>query len=123
MLLPIKNTVTYLEGSDINLADCFLSLIRLAIKIIRISNDNLNFKNHCIKVMNDRWDSIDILPYMLTYFLHPAYRGKYSLSKNLKTKEIEINFHLFRCRIEVVNMDHFIELRGKTLLVHVKEES
>ena len=62
-----------------------------------IPNDDvyLNFKNHCIKAVNDRWDSIDILPYMLTYFLHPVYRGKYSLSKNLKTKEIEINFHLF----------------------------
>ena len=73
--------------------------------------------------MNDRWDSIDIFLYMLTYFLHPVYRSKYSLSKDLKTKEIEINFHLFRCRIEVVNMDHFNELCGKILLVHVKEES
>ena len=60
---------------------------------------------------------------MLTYFLHPAYRGKYFLSKDLKTKEIEINFHLFRRRIEVINMDHFNELYGKTLLVYVKEES
>ena len=73
--------------------------------------------------MNDKWNSIDILPYMLTYFLHPAYHGKYSLSKDLKTKEIEINFHLFRYRIEIVNMDHFNELRGKTILVHIKEES
>ena len=78
MLLPLKNTVTYLEGSDINLADCFLSLIRLAIKINMIPNDDvhLNFKNHCIKAVNDKWDSIDILPYMLAYFLHPSYRGK-----------------------------------------------
>ena len=73
--------------------------------------------------MNDRKDSIDILPYMLTYFLHPAYRDKYSLSKDLKTKEIEINFHLFRYRIEIVNINHFNKLRGKTLLVHVKKES
>lgn len=55
------------------------------------NNDFLNFKNHCIKVINDRWDSIDILPYMLAYFLHPAYRGKvFSLSKNLKNKKIEL---------------------------------
>ena len=73
--------------------------------------------------MNDRWDSIDILPYLLTYFLHPAHRGKYSLSKDFKTKEIEINFHLFRCRIEVINMEYFNNLRRKNLLVYVKEES
>jgi len=127
VLLPLKNTVTYLEGSDINLADCFLSLIRLAVKINMIPNDDvhLNFKNHCIKAVNDRWDSIDILPYMLAYFLHPSYRGKvFFLSKDLKNKRNRIiNFHylLFRCRIKVNNMAHFNKLRGKTLLVHVKE--
>jgi len=72
--------------------------------------------------MNNRWDSIDILPYMLTYFLHPAHRGKYSLSKDFKTKEIEINFHLFRCGVEIVNMEYFNDLREKTLLIHVKEK-
>lgn len=73
--------------------------------------------------MNDRWDSIDILPYMLAYFLHPAHRGKYSLSKDFKTKEIEINIRLFRCRIKNIDVEHVEYLRRKNFLVHIKEES
>ncbi|CAJ0758664.1 16815_t:CDS:2, partial [Entrophospora sp. SA101] len=35
----------------------------------------IEFRNHCIKVINNRWESFEIHPYLLVYFLHPLYRG------------------------------------------------
>jgi len=45
------------------------------------------FKNHCIKIINERWKSFDIKPYLLAYYLHPLYCDKYNLNKNLKIKK------------------------------------
>jgi len=64
-----------LERNTTTLADCFIMLIRLAVKISQQSGI-IGFKNHCIQVMNTRWVSFDIKPYILTYWLHPEYRGK-----------------------------------------------
>ena len=52
-------------------------LIQLAVKINKIPHESgiINFKYHCIKVMNKRWKSFDINPYLLAYWLHPKYRG------------------------------------------------
>jgi hypothetical protein len=51
-------------------------LIQLAVKINKISQSGIiNFKNHCIQVMNKRWESFEIEPYILAYWLHPNYRG------------------------------------------------
>ena len=68
-----------MEGSNVNLADCFIQLIKLAISITKIPNEQelIGFKNHCIKVINDRWKSFDIQPYLLAYYLHPLYRGMF----------------------------------------------
>lgn len=87
VLLPLRNTILHLERADINLADCFIQLIKLAVEINKIQNTMVGFKNHCIKVINQRWESFDVQPYLLTYFLHPLYRGKYNLHKNLKLKK------------------------------------
>jgi hypothetical protein len=70
-----------LKGSNVNLADCFVQLIKLAVSITKIPNEQglIGFKNHCIKIMNEQWQSFDIYPYLLAYYLHPLYRGKYIL--------------------------------------------
>lgn len=78
VLLPLKTAVLYLEKANVNLADCFVQMIRLAVNINKIPNERglIGFKNHCIKVINNRWNSFEINPYLLTYYLHPLYRGK-----------------------------------------------
>jgi hypothetical protein len=89
VLLPLKMAILNLEAAQTNLADCFIQLIKLVVSINRISNERrmTGFKNHCIKVINDRWISFDIKPYLLAYYLHPLYRGKYNLNKNLEIKK------------------------------------
>lgn len=105
ILLPIKTAILRLEGASVNLADCFIELIKLFVSINNIPNEQgmIGFKNHCIKVINDRWESFDIKPYLLTYFLHPLYRGKYNLNKSLKTKKsINLIIFTFRCRFKII---------------------
>src|SRR2546423_11171840 len=81
VLLPLRNAVLHLEKTNINLADCFIQLVKLAVNINKISNEQgiIGFKNHCIKIINERWQSFDIQLYLLAYYLHPLYRGKYNL--------------------------------------------
>ena len=89
VLLPLKVSILYLESSTTNLADCFIQLIKLAVSINKIPNERgiMGFKNHCINVINKRWNSFDIQPYLLAYYLHPLYRGKFNLNKNFKIKK------------------------------------
>jgi hypothetical protein len=79
VLLLLRTAILYLEGRNVNLADCFVQLMKLAAGINSIPNERnmTNFKNHCIRAINNRWNSFDIQPYLLAYFLHPLYRGKY----------------------------------------------
>ena len=77
-----------MEGTNVDLADCFIQLVKLAININKIPTEQgiIGFKNHCIKVINDQWKSFEIQPYLLAYYLHPLYRGKYKLRFKLKKK-------------------------------------
>lgn len=86
VLLPLKTAILRLEGANVNLADCFIELVKLFVSINNIPNEQgmIGFKNHCINIINKRWESFDVKPYLLTYFLHPLYRGKYNLNKSLK---------------------------------------
>ena len=54
MLLPLKIAILHLERANINLANCFIQLIKLAVNINNISNEQgmIEFKNHCIKIIN-----------------------------------------------------------------------
>ncbi|CAJ0767604.1 18265_t:CDS:2, partial [Entrophospora sp. SA101] len=47
VLLPLQKAILNLEGTNVNLAD----------------------------FINNRWESFEIHPYLLVYFLHPLYRG------------------------------------------------
>jgi hypothetical protein len=77
-LEPLRNTILFLEKRTTTLADCFIMLVQLAVKINKIPHESglINFKYHCIKIMNTRWESFDLNPYLLAYWLHPNYRGK-----------------------------------------------
>ena len=74
---PLRNTILSLEKSTTTLADCFIMLVQLAVKINKISHESgiINFKYHCINQINLRWNSFDLDPYLLAYWLHPNYRG------------------------------------------------
>ncbi len=71
---PIKETINVLESKTANLADCFIGLVKLAATIKRLSNDNF-FKPFAITCFNRRYQQFDCEPYLLTYYLHPQYRG------------------------------------------------
>ena len=77
VLEPLKKAVLSVEASDTNYADCFIALIRLAnaIKKIPIERGLIGFRTHTINSINERWNSFDNMPLILTYFLHPGYRG------------------------------------------------
>lgn len=78
VLLPIKNAIKILEGNKATLLDVFIQLIRLAYKIKHIKIKNMTgFKNYIMTSFNSRWEEFEIEIYLLAYFLHPAYRGKY----------------------------------------------
>jgi hypothetical protein len=78
--LPIKNAITIVESDNINLADVFIQIIRLAYKIKHLNNIELNgFKQYAINSFNKRWEEFEIDPYLLAYFLHPSYRGWFFL--------------------------------------------
>ena len=78
VLAPLKKTILAVEASDTNYADCFVALVRLASAINQIPNERgiISFKIHAINSINERWNSFDSMPFILTYFLHPDYRGK-----------------------------------------------
>ncbi|CAI2196328.1 19435_t:CDS:2, partial [Funneliformis geosporum] len=91
ILEPLRNTILLLERNSTTLADCFIMLIRLAVKINQIPHEigTIGFKNHCIQAINERWEkSFDDEPYMLAYWLHPAYRG-IGLSNTLQSRIIK----------------------------------
>ncbi|CAB4475142.1 unnamed protein product [Rhizophagus irregularis] len=86
VLKPLKKTILSVEASNTTFADCFIALIRLASTINKIPVERglADFRNHAINSINKRWESFDIMPYILAYFLHPGYRG--NGLKNMWTK-------------------------------------
>jgi hypothetical protein len=77
VLEPLKKAILSVKASDTNYADCFVALVRLADAIKKIPKEQglINFRTHTINSINNRWNSFDIIPLILTYFLHPGYRG------------------------------------------------
>ncbi|CAB4496285.1 unnamed protein product [Rhizophagus irregularis] len=72
---------------SINARDCFIALIRLAnaIEQIPVERGLVGFRNHAIDSINRHWESFDNMPFILTYFLHPGYRGE-ELKQGMWTK-------------------------------------
>lgn len=77
---PIKDAIVCLEGRASNLANCFHIYIKLALAINNISIEfQKNFRNYCITKFNNRYKEFDFDEYILSYFLHPGYRGNLNL--------------------------------------------
>ncbi|RHZ85688.1 hypothetical protein Glove_62g26 [Diversispora epigaea] len=72
---PIKESINRVESKSVDLADCFIFLIKLAVAIHQISNLN-PFKREAIIIFNKRYEEFLYPIYTLTYFLHPHYRGR-----------------------------------------------
>ena len=74
VLAPAKRAVKNIEAKSSNMASCFFELMKMAIAIKNIpSSLNTNFKRQCIRIFNKRWEQLDIMTYLLTFFLHPKY--------------------------------------------------
>ncbi|CAG8665413.1 9659_t:CDS:2, partial [Diversispora eburnea] len=62
------------------LANCFFHICCLESSLYHIpatTNDMYqNFHNYSFKKFNDRWKELDHKTFVLTYFLHPVYRGR-----------------------------------------------
>src|SRR5215204_1133799 len=77
VLAPAKRAVKNIEAKSSNMASCFLELVKMAIAIKNLpSSLDTNFKRQCIRIFNKRWEKLDIMTYLLTFFFHPKYRGK-----------------------------------------------
>ena len=64
-----------LESRSATLGDCFLGLIRLSAVLKKLPRTfNQDFRNHCFKVMNDRFNEFDDDKYLTCFFLDPRFR-------------------------------------------------
>jgi hypothetical protein len=76
---PIKDAILNLESSKATLADCYFSLACLGQSINKISDENehVGFHQHAVKVFNEWFKMYDFDEYLLAYYIHPGYKGKY----------------------------------------------
>ena len=65
-----------LEVRAATLADCFLSLVRLAAVLNKLPRSfNPGFRNHCVKVINERFNEFDDDKYITCFFLNSRFRS------------------------------------------------
>jgi len=79
ILEPMKKAILLLEFRSSTLVDCFIQLIRMAAAIKRDLPDSSNqqFRKECMNIFNKRWKQFDFNIYLIAYFFHPRFRGKY----------------------------------------------
>lgn len=76
VLEPLKKAVLFLESKKATLSDCYLSLAKLAAALKQLPRSfNISFRNHCIKVINQRYNEFDEDIYLACFFLDPRYRS------------------------------------------------
>ena len=76
IIKPIKEAIVCLESHSSNLANCYYNLLKLAIAINNISTEHqIMFRNYCITKFNSRYKEFNCDKYLLSYFLHPGYKG------------------------------------------------
>jgi len=71
---PIKDCILKLEAKTSTLADCYICLLKLAATINRLPSSNI-LKSAIIGIYNHRYQEFDHEAYLLSYYLHPLYRG------------------------------------------------
>jgi hypothetical protein len=79
ILEPMKKAIVLLEFRNTSLVDCFIQLIRMvaAIKKDLPDSSNQQFRDECMNIFNRRWKQFDFNIYLLAYFFHPQFCGKY----------------------------------------------
>jgi hypothetical protein len=78
ILHPIKLAISTLESQDCSLSDCFIGLVRLGAAIKKLpKNDHHTFRQQAIAIFNKRFAEFDDDAYILCFFLHPRYDGKF----------------------------------------------
>ena len=76
VLEPLRKAVLALKARAATLADCFLSLVRLAAVLNKLSRSfNPSFRNHCVKVINERFNEFDDNKYITYFFLDSRFRS------------------------------------------------
>ncbi|CAG8806846.1 3219_t:CDS:2, partial [Racocetra persica] len=95
ILGPVKRAVKDVEFRTTLLADVFVELVKMAITIQETSVlYNNQFRRDCISIYNKRWNEFDTDLYLLSFFLHPAYRGNFLepgiYKKHVQKKALEI---------------------------------
>ncbi|CAG8446723.1 5495_t:CDS:2 [Dentiscutata heterogama] len=95
ILGPVKQAVKDVEFRTTLLADVFVELVKMAITIQETSVlYNNQFRRDCISIYNKHWNEFDTDLYLLSFFLHPAYRGNFLepgiYKKHVQKKALEI---------------------------------
>ena len=68
----LRKAVLALKARAATLADCFLSLVRLAAVLNKLPKSfNPSFHNHCVKVINERFNEFDDDKYINCFFWIP----------------------------------------------------
>jgi len=79
-LRPVKQSIAVLESQTCTLADCFFGLAKLGAAIKKLpDNDYRVFRRQCISIFNRRYTEFADPIYLLCFFLHPRYTGKFSI--------------------------------------------
>ena len=71
---PIKDCILKLEARTATLVDCFIQMLKLAATINRLPSANI-LKPAIMGIYNRRYQEFDHEAYLLSYYLHPLYRG------------------------------------------------
>ena len=73
---PLRKAVLALKVRVATLADCFFSLVRLATVLNKLPRSfNPSFRNHCVKVINERFNEFDDDKYIICFFLDFHFRS------------------------------------------------
>jgi molecular chaperone GrpE (heat shock protein) len=68
----LRKAVLSLESKKTTLSDCFLSLARLAAALKKLPKSfNAVFRNHCVRVINQRYNEFDEDIYFACFFWIP----------------------------------------------------
>ena len=71
-------SVKDVEFESTSLATVFVELIKMAAAIYKLPFlFNNQFRQNCTAIYNKRWKEFDTDLYLLSFFLHPKYRGMY----------------------------------------------
>ena len=77
-LRPVKQSIAALESQSCTLSDCFFGLAKLGAAIKKLpDNDYRVFRRQCISAFNNRYVDFSDPIYLLCFFLHPFYTGKF----------------------------------------------